>query len=150
MTQWISEYYFWIKALHLIAVFAWMAGLFYLPRLFVYHTQHQNNQEIYDVFLGMERKLLKIIMNPAMILSWIFGILLILYHIDSGTMQQGWLHTKLLCVVLITLFHKICILYYRRFAQHRNQKTEKFFRLFNEVPTILMIIIVVMAIVQPF
>lgn len=146
----IINHYLWIKALHLIAVMAWMAGLFYLPRLFVYHADAENGSEFDQKLQIMERRLLRAIMNPAMILSWIFGMMLIFYHIETGGMKQGWLHTKLLFVIILTIMHQIYAYHRKQFMAGTNQKSHKYYRLINEVPTICMIIIVICAIVQPF
>ena len=146
----IENYFVWIKAFHLIAVFAWMAGLFYLPRLFVYHTQAETGGEFDQKLKIMERRLLNAIMNPAMILSWIFGGMLLAYYIHTGAMAQGWLHTKLLMVVILTIMHKMCILHTRQFAQNRNKKSHIYYRIFNEIPTVCLIVIVICVIVKPF
>lgn len=146
----ISDNYLWIRALHLICVIAWMAGLFYLPRLFVYHADPNISADTDQLLQTMERRLLRAIMMPAMILTWVFGIMLLLYQIDIGGMKQGWLHLKLLCVVLMTGFHHILAYHRKQFVAGINQKTHKYYRIINEVPTILLIVIVIMAIVQPF
>ena len=142
--------YLWIKALHLIAVFAWMAGLLYLPRLFVYHADANIGSEFDQKLQIMERRLFRAIMNPAMIVSWIFGVALIFYHIETGGMKQGWLHTKLLMVVLLTVMHHILGYHRKKFVNGTNDKSHKYFRIINEVPTICLIVIVVCVIVQPF
>ena len=146
----ITNNYLWIKALHLIAVFAWMAGLFYLPRLFVYHADAEKGGEFDQKLQIMERRLLRAIMNPAMILAWVFGILLIFYHIETGGMKQGWLHTKLLFVVILTIMHHIYGFHRKQFLNGTNKRSHKYYRWINEVPTICMIIIVICVIVQPF
>lgn len=150
MNNFINDYYLWIKSLHLIAVFAWMAGLFYLPRLFVYHADPQINQHSSDMLKIMERRLLRAIMNPAMILSWVFGILLVIYQIEAGGFANGWLHLKLTSVMVLTLFHMILSYHRRQFEYDRNQKSHVYFRIINEIPTIFLIIIVIMVIVKPF
>ena len=139
----------WIKALHLISVISWMAGLFYLPRLFVYHAQADVGSEQDKTFQIMERKLLKIIMNPAMIAAWIFGI--ILYSVGSYDLGADfWMTLKLAAVVAMTVFHMALARWRRMFSEGRNVRDERFYRRTNEIPTMLMILIVVMAIVQPF
>tara|TARA_R110000796_G_scaffold121432_2_gene235626 strand:- start:32826 stop:33329 length:504 start_codon:yes stop_codon:yes gene_type:complete len=136
-----------IKSLHVISIIAWMAGLLYLPRLYVYHCEVAPGSEASEKFKVMERRLLRAIMNPAMIASWIFGGYLI--H-AAGVMTEGWFHVKLLCVVLMTVSHMMLARYRRAFEADANTKSQKFFRIFNEVPTILMVIIVFMVIARPF
>ena len=139
--------YVWVKALHLIAVMSWMAGLLYLPRLFVYHAMVEAESLRAQTFKLMERKLLRVIMNPAMILSWLLGLWLL--HQNPELLVMPWIWVKLTCVVLMTAAHMV-------FARMRRQLeqdialSEKAYRWWNEVPTILMIIIVIMAIVEPF
>lgn len=141
-------FYDWIKAFHLIAVISWMAGLFYLPRLFVYHVECGAGTPQAETFKVMEKKLLRIIMNPAMILTWVFGVGLII--MQPGWLSVGWMHLKLLCVVLMSVFHMALSRWRRRMEQDQIDHTGKFFRYMNEVPTGLMIIIVIMVIVRPF
>lgn len=138
--------YLWLKAFHIISFVAWMAGLFYLPRLYVYHTQQAAGSDAAKTFMVMERKLLRIIMNPAMIASWIFGIALILAY-PGIYLQAGWLHAKILLVVLLTGLHGMFAGWTRAFAQDRNRKSERFYRLINEAPTLLMIGIVILVVV---
>ena len=139
--------YVWVKAFHLIAVMSWMAGLLYLPRLFVYHAMVEAGSVRAQTFKLMERRLLKAIMNPAMILSWSLGLWLL--HQNPGLLVMPWMWTKFACVVRMTVTHMI-------FARMRGQLerdialSEKAYRWWNEVPTILMIIIVIMAVVEPF
>lgn len=142
-----EDSYSWFKALHVIAVMAWMAGLFYLPRLYVYHTNAKKGSELSETFKIMERRLLRAIMHPAMVVSVIFGGLL-LKEIDAW--DQGWLHVKLLCVALMIVFHFALAKYRLDFAADKNTKSEKFYRMINEVPTVLMIVLVIMVIVKPF
>jgi putative membrane protein len=145
----LAGLYLWIKSLHVISLIAWMAGLFYLPRLYVYHTQVAPGTAESERFKVMERLLLKAIMNPALIATWLFGILLVL---TPGVIDwsAGWWHTKLLCVVLMTGFQGALGRWRRGFLEDRNRLSERFFRIVNEVPTILMIVIVIMVIVKPF
>ena len=153
MTEFLTDYYLWIKAAHLMAVISWMAGLFYLPRLFVYHAGVETGSSEDKRFQTMEQKLLRIIMNPAMIISWIFGILLLMIIINSyGGFSNigGWIHLKILAVIFMTGFHMACAKWRRLFAAGENKKTENFFRKANEIPTVLMIVIVIMAVVKPF
>lgn len=139
--------YLWLKALHVISIIAWMAGLVYLPRLFVYHTMQKSGSDASETFKTMERKLLKMIMTPAMLSSWIFG-LIVAVQIDA--FSDPWFHVKLLMVVGMTAFHMMLGKWRKDFEADRNEKTERFYRLVNEVPTVLMIIIVIMVIVKPF
>ncbi|CAO3399225.1 protoporphyrinogen oxidase HemJ [Azospirillum sp. 11R-A] len=140
--------YEWIKALHVISIIAWMAGLLYLPRLFVYHCQVQAGSEASETFKVMERRLLRAIMNPAMIAAYVFGIAMIV--LTPEWMKQGWLHAKLLFVLLLTASHMMMARWRRDFAEDRNTRPQRFFRIANEVPTLLMIGIVVFVIVKPF
>jgi putative membrane protein len=148
MVDFILDYYDYIKALHLIAVISWVAGLLYLPRLFVYHVENPQN-ETHNMLCIMEYRLLKYIMNPAMIVTWLLGITMLISY-DSAMMTQGWLHLKLLCVVLMTLIHHILGRHRKAFAVQKNNKNSRYFRILNEVPTVLMIIIVIVVIVKPF
>jgi len=141
--------YLWVKAVHVIAVISWMAGLLYLPRLFVYHCEAQIGTDKSETLKIMERRLLRAIMNPAMIVSWIFGGLM-LWNLRDELMEPGWLHVKLACVVAMTVAHMMMAKWRRAFAEDRNTKSHKFYRTANEVPTILMIVIVIMVIVKPF
>ena len=140
--------YLTYKALHLIAVISWMAGLLYLPRIFVYHTENQTNKNISDVFKTMERKLYFYIMTPAMIISWIFGLLLI-GSIGFEQLSTYWLKTKLVLVFLLTIYHFYLGVFLKKFEMEVNTKSSKFFRFFNEVPTILLILIIFIVIFKP-
>ena len=140
--------YLLFKSIHLIAVISWMAGLLYLPRIFVYHVEKGNNKEVSNTFKIMERRLMIYIMNPAMILSWIFGLLLISSH-GPGIYSILWIKIKLFLVVLLTIYHLILGSYLRKFANNRNDKSAKFFRIINEIPTILLILIIFVIIYKP-
>ncbi|KAA0575599.1 protoporphyrinogen oxidase HemJ [Azospirillum sp. Sh1] len=140
--------YEWIKALHVISIIAWMAGLLYLPRLFVYHCQAPAGSETSETFKVMERRLLRAIMNPAMIAAYVFGIAMIV--LTPEWMKQGWLHAKLLFVLLLTVSHMMMARWRRDFAEDRNTRPQRFYRIANEVPTLLMIGIVIFVIVKPF
>ncbi|MBL4692372.1 MAG: protoporphyrinogen oxidase HemJ [Magnetovibrio sp.] len=142
-----GEMYLWVKALHVIAIIAWMAGLLYLPRLFVYHCQAQVGSNQSDTFKIMERRLLRAIMNPAMIISWGLGIWMI---VSQNLITEHWVHAKLLFVVLLTIFHMMMSKWRKDFEFDRNKRPERFFRIMNEVPTVLMIGIVIFVIVKPF
>ncbi|MBE9604201.1 protoporphyrinogen oxidase HemJ [Acetobacteraceae bacterium H6797] len=145
----LSGLYPWTKALHLIAVIAWMAALLYLPRLFVYHSQVPVQSQRSEMLKVMERRLASAIMNPAMIAVWVLGICLVL---TPGVIDwhAGWWHTKLLMVVLLTGAHHVLTANLKRFARDERPKSERYWRVMNEVPTVLMIIIVVMVIARPF
>jgi putative membrane protein len=144
----LQSAYPWIKAGHVVAMVAWMAGLFYLPRLFVYHAeQGAPGSELDQTFQVMERRLLRAIMNPAMIATWVLGLTLAFL---GGWWTEGWLHVKLLGVLLLTGFHMWCAARRREFAEGRNTRTGRTFRIANEVPTLLLLVIVVMVIVKPF
>ncbi len=141
--------YLWVKALHIISVIAWMAGLLYLPRLFVYHVDAKPGSELSETLKIMERRLLKFIMNPAMLSSWLFGGILLL-NLDSGGDGNGWLHAKLAFVVALTAVHMAMGGWRRAFAEDSNTRPRKFFKIANEVPTVLMIGIVILVVVRPF
>lgn len=149
MQDFLAEHYLWIKSFHLILVISWMAGLFYLPRLYVYHTMVDVGSAQDQIFQTMERKLLRIIMNPAMILAWVFGIMLM---VTPGVVEEGgrWLDAKLLAAVILTGFHIMLARWRRGFVTGTTGHSERFFRQMNEVPTALMLIIVVLAVVKPF
>jgi len=140
--------YLLFKSLHLIAVISWMAGLLYLPRIFVYHVENLNNQNSSSIFKTMERKLFFYIMMPAMILSWIFGLILIL-TIGIDIFFTLWVKLKLLFVILLTIYHFYLSKLLKDFNLNRNTKSSKFFRILNEVPTILLILIVFIVIFKP-
>ena len=140
--------YDWIKALHVISIIAWMAGLLYLPRLFVYHCDVAVGSEASETFKVMERRLLRAIMNPAMIASWIFGITLLV--MNPGWFEMGWIHAKLAFVAGLTGVHMMMAGWRSAFAEDRNQKPQRFFRIMNEVPTLLMIGVVIFVVVKPF
>jgi len=137
----------WIKALHVIAVISWMAGLLYLPRLFVYHAAEPVGSEASERFKVMEYRLYRYIMNPAMMVSWIAGLWLAW---SSFAFKGGWLHAKLLFVVLLTVHHVFQKRWLRGFAADQRQHPQRFYRFQNEVPTLLMIGIVIFVIVKPF
>lgn len=139
--------YEWLQVLHIISFVAWMAGLFYLPRLFVYHAQQATGSAASETFKVMERKLLRVIMNPAMIATWFFGLWLA-FEIDAW--RQGWFHGKMALVVLMTGFHLACGAWRTSFAEDRNHRSERFYRVMNEVPTVLLIGIVILVVVKPF
>jgi protoporphyrinogen IX oxidase len=143
----LSNYIDWIKAFHVIAVIAWMSGLLYLPRLFVYHTETQPGSAEAERFKVMERKLLRAIMNPAAIAVWILGPTLAWL---TGAYQDRWLQVKFLLVIALTVTHHLYARWRKDFALNRNTHPAQFYRIWNEVPAILMIFIVILVIVQPF
>ena len=140
--------YLLLKSLHIIAIIAWMAGLLYLPRIYVYHCQTTYGSEAHEKFVQMEYRLLKYIMNPAMIISWILGIGLI-HSLGNDTFAQLWLQLKLFLVLLMSGFHGYLGVCRKKFESNTNTKSEKFYRIINEVPTVLMIIIVFLVVFKP-
>ena len=145
----LTPFYLWVKAVHLMAVIAWMAGLFYLPRLFVYHSQQAVGSDQDALFKKMERLLLRAIMNPAMIVAWLLGIALVLTPgVVSWT--AGWWHVKFAGVLGMTWFHMHLAGGRKALERGERPHTERYWRIMNEVPTLLMIAIVVMVIVKPF
>ena len=142
------NYYLLFKSLHLIAVISWMAGLLYLPRIFVYHVENSEKKETTEIFEIMEKRLYLYIMRPAMILSWLFGIILI-YITGIDTFSQFWMHIKLGLVVLLTIYHEYLGVCLKSLKLKTNTKTSKFFRIINEVPTIILIFIIFIVIFKP-
>ena len=140
--------YLLFKSLHLIAVISWMAGLLYLPRIFVYHAENMNKEEICTVFKTMERKLYNYIMMPAMLLSWLFGLILI-SHVGFEALSTKWLQIKLFLVILLSIYHFYLGSLLFSFNENNNTKSSKFFRWLNEFPTLLLIIIVFIVIFKP-
>ena len=140
--------YLWFKALHLIFMVAWFAGLFYIFRLFVYHVKFKDQQNMRQAYELMEKKLLYIIMHPAMLLTIIFGLGMI--HLNPALMRQGWLHSKLLAVVFLIVYQVYAGIVRRRFAKGDFFLSEKSCRIINEVPTLLLIIIVLLAVLRPW
>jgi len=139
--------YLLFKSIHLIAVISWMAGLLYLPRIFVYHSEN-NNEIVTSVFKTMERKLFYYIMTPAMVLSWLFGLLLI-SKIGFDQLGALWLQLKLICVVILTLYHFYLGALLNKFKFDENNKSSKFYRYINEIPTLLLILIIFFVIFKP-
>ena len=139
--------YLFFKSLHLIAVISWMAGLLYLPRIFVYHSE-ANHESQKNIFKTMERKLYNYIMMPAMLLSWLFGILLI-HNIGFSVFLELWMQIKIFVVIILTYYHFTLGRYLNDFANNNNQKTSRFFRIYNEIPTIILIIVVFVVIFKP-
>ena len=139
--------YEWIKAFHVIAVIAWMAGMLYLPRLFVYHCEAEPGSPQSETFKSMERRLLKVIINPAMIATWALGLWLAW---TGGWLTAGWLHAKLALVLILSGVHGLFARWVKDFAADRRRHSAAFYRIVNEVPTLLMVGIVILAIVKPF
>ena len=139
--------YLFFKSLHLIAVISWMAGLLYLPRIFVYHSEanHDSQKEVFKI---MERKLYNYIMMPAMLLSWIFGLALI-HSIGFSSFSELWMQIKIILVVILTFYHFSLGKYLNDFALDSNQKTSKFFRIYNEIPTIILVVVIFIVIFKP-
>ena len=147
----IVNTYLLFKSIHLIAVISWMAGLLYLPRIFVYHSEAVKNakpEELMFTFKIMERRLFIYIMNPAMIVSWIFGVLLI-HSISMDNFGSFWLQLKLFFVVILTIYHFFLFQCLRKFAENKNSFSPKFYRIINEIPTILLIGIVLVVVFKP-
>ena len=148
MMQFALDHFLWIKAIHLIAVICWFAGIFYLPRLFVYHAMAED-QTSKDRFKIMERKLYRGIMNPSMIITIVLGLWMFMANMEAYK-SSGWMHAKLTLVFLLVGYHHMCLAYMKKFAADANTKSDKFFRIFNEVPVFLLVAIVILVIVRPF
>ena len=149
--DWLAGWHDWLKALHIIAVITWMAGLFYLPRLFVYHAERAPaGSEMSETFKVMERKLLKLIINPSSIVVWVVGILLLFSLGWEYFKGNHWLHVKLVMVALMSVYHHMLVIFWRQFAEDRNTRSGRAYRLWNEAPTLLLLVIVPMAVVKPF
>ena len=142
-----SGLYLWLKAFHVIAVIAWMAGMLYLPRLFVYHCEAETGSRQSETFKVMERRLLRAIINPAMVATWVLGLWL---AFDGGFFKAGWLHGKLVLVLILSAIHGFFTRAVREFAADRNVRSQKFYRIINEIPAVLMVGIVILVIVKPF
>ena len=141
------NFYLFFKALHLIAIISWMAGLLYLPRIFVYHAETEND-DVKNTFKIMERRLFVYIMNPAMILSWLFGLILI-HSIGIQSFSEFWLIAKIVLVILLTFYHFFLFNCLNKFSLDRNEHSSKFFRVINEVPTVLLIVIIFLVVFKP-
>ncbi|MBX6320488.1 MAG: protoporphyrinogen oxidase HemJ [Rhodospirillaceae bacterium] len=150
MFDWLVPLYPWVKALHIISVIAWMAGLLYLPRLFVYHCEAAAGSDKAETFAVMERRLLRGIMNPAMIAVYVFGIALVLTPGVVDLADDHWIHAKLALVAILTIYHHLLALWRKDFATGRNRRPQRFYRAINEVPTLIMIAIVILVVVKPF
>ena len=141
------NFYLFFKALHLIAIISWMAGLLYLPRIFVYHAETKSD-DVKNTFKVMERRLFVYIMNPAMILSWLFGLILI-HSIGIQSFSEFWLIAKIVLVILLTFYHFFLFNCLNKFSLDRNERSSKFFRVINEVPTVLLIVIIFLVVFKP-
>ena len=139
--------YEWFKVAHIISFVAWMVGLLYLPRLMVYHSVAKRGSDLSENFKVMERRLLKAIMTPAMIATWIFGLAMAAM---SGFWFEIWFMAKFALVIVLSGFHMVAIGWVRKFAVDENQKSQRFFRMVNEIPTLMMIFIVILVIIKPF
>jgi putative membrane protein len=139
--------YLWLKALHIVAVIAWMAGMLYLPRLFVYHSAARPKSELSETLKTMERRLLNFIMTPAMMVTWIVGIVLLL---QGQWLGAGWFHVKFVAVIVMTILHGLFARWVNEFRFDRSKHSTKFYRIINEVPTALLIVIVALVVVKPF
>jgi putative membrane protein len=142
--------YLYVKAFHIISVIAWMAGMLYLPRLFVYHCEAEPGSKQSETFKMMERRLLKAIINPAMIATWVFGLTMVWLMGWEGFRASHWLHLKLVLVLVMSGVHGHFVWLVKDFAADRNRHSQKFYRIVNEIPTVLMILIVLLAVVKPF
>ena len=143
----MADPYLWLKAVHVIAIIAWMAAMLYLPRLFVYHAEAGPGTPQGETFKVMERRLLRFIATPALIVVWITGLWL---AVQGGWFAAGWLHAKLALVVLMSGVHGFLAATTRRFANGANTRPARFYRIVNEVPTVLMVLIVILVVVKPF
>lgn len=148
MSAFLLDHYLLLKALHVISVIAWMAGMFYLPRLFAYHAEAEKGSDKSETFKVMERRLLRIIVNPAMIAAFLFGGLMI--AANPAIMQGGWIHVKLFLVFLMSACHGLFARWRKVFMRDENERPAKFYKIWNEVPTVLMIGIVILAVMKPF
>lgn len=144
----LVDAYLWIKALHLISVIFWMAGMAYLPRLFVYHADAPVGSDKSETFKIMERRLLRGIINPAMIATLFFGVLMLVANPEL--MKQGWLHSKFLLLFFMFGLHGMFSRYRKAFERDENKKSARFFRIINEAPPVLVVLIVILAVVKPF
>ncbi len=144
-----NAFYLWVKAFHIIAVIAWMAGMLYLPRLFVYHCETKPGSEASERFKVMERRLLRMIINPAMIAVWVLGLTLSFLP-ATDAWHQGWFHVKFALVIVMSGVHGLFARWVRQIANDANARPQRFYRLWNEVPTLLLIGIVILAVVKPF
>jgi protoporphyrinogen IX oxidase len=148
----MTSVYLWLKAFHIIAVIAWMAGMLYLPRLFVYHCAAEKGSVQSETFKVMERRLLRAIINPAMIATWVLGLALAWLGPDSryGWFASGWLQAKIVLVLALSAMHGMLARWRKDFAADNNRHSQRFYRIINEVPTVLLVLIVLLAVLKPF
>jgi putative membrane protein len=146
----LASAYLWLKAGHIIAIIAWMAGMLYLPRLFVYHASVKTKSEVAETFKTMERRLYRVIMLPAMAAAWITGAALVWVLWDSGIRQSGWAWTKFGAIVAMSALHLRLGWHVAQFGADRNRHSSRYYRFANEVPTLLLVLIVVMVVIKPF
>ena len=142
------DYYGIIKSLHVISVISWMAGLLYLPRLFVYHADAEAGSAQSETFKIMERRLIRAIMNPAMIATWVFGIWML--ALSPGWLSEGWLHVKLVLIVALTAVHHVFSRWRKAFERDQNKQSTRVFPIWNEAPTLIMVVVVFLVILKPF
>jgi protoporphyrinogen IX oxidase len=147
MSEALMPFYPWLKAFHIVAVITWMAGMLYLPRLFVYHCETAVGTPEYERFKVMERKLMRVIINPSMIAVWVLGLAL---AAAVGAWSAPWFHAKLTLVIVLSGFHGMFSRWRRDFENGKNAKSQRFFRIVNEIPAVLMILIVILVVVKPF
>jgi putative membrane protein len=147
MVGFLGEAYLWVKALHIIAVIAWMAGMLYLPRLFIYHCAAEPGSVQSETFKVMERRLLRAIINPSMAVVWVLGLALVA---DLDAWGEPWMQAKFACVIALSGLHGFFSRWRRHFAQDDNRHSARFYRVVNEVPTVLMIVIVLLVVLKPF
>ena len=148
MSEQLFVFYPWLRALHILSVIAWMAGMLYLPRLYVYHMDASPGGELDETLKIQERRLLKGITNPAMIATWTFGVLMLIAN--PGLLSQGWMHAKLLLVIVMSGVHGYYAATLKKFARGERPRTARFWRIVNEAPAVLAIFIVIFAVVEPF
>ena len=142
------DLYLWVKAFHIIFIIAWMAGILYLPRLFVYHSDAESGSQQSETFKTMERKLLRGIINPSMIMVFILGGILLI-NLDREIWLSGWLIAKISLVILLIIFHIFVVGWYKEFSRDTNKRSSRFYRFANEIPAVLMVVIVILAVVRP-
>lgn len=143
----MGDFYSWMKVLHIVSMVAWMAATFYLPRLFVYHASAAVGSELSETLKVMEKRLYKAIMVPAMTATWIFGLVLVWL---LGAWTEGWFHAKFLLVLIMSGYHGACSRWMKDFAADRNTRPARYYRIANEVPTVLLVLIVILVIIKPF
>lgn len=148
MLDFLDGYYVWIKALHIISVIFWMAGMAYLPRLFVYHAEAEAGSDKSETFKIMERRLLRGIVNPAMIATFAFGILMLV--LNPGLLSDGWMHAKLVLILVMSALHGFFSRWRKEFERDENRRDARFYRIVNEAPPVLVIFIVLLAVAKPF